>query len=435
MADFSQTQQETEDLVNDIFGSDDDADTLPSQSVAKKINDIFGDDDDDDDLNDSDDDNRGGSLNRLQKSSKSSTKKPLNTTVADIFGSDDDEDDNEILKPKKITKRKRSREENTHKKSKHSIDATGRQNEHNSGDEYDSGDELAATKDDDAFIDEDEDDMQKDIMKEYDQDNQDFNDDRPNPSINKKKTSKKSSSNSVSQAKGSGPLDPIQETMLALKKPKEIELAEVDKEKFVKILQNKMSMAYRKDELAISQAQPAVNKLLLLPSIKKTFSIISMHEKLVECDILTSLKQWIDIKDLKSSLPSLEMRSTIYDLLMMLPCESDHLKRSGIGMTIMLLKKHSQETISNKNKLKLLIEKWCRPLFGKTTAPQRFNDIDISNELKVAASYQKFTKVNANTQNNNANNQSDKSNIDNILSNDNNNSSNDAKIRVKTPYR
>lgn len=42
------------------------------------------------------------------------------------------------------------------------------------GNAYDSGDEVVATKEDDAFIDSDDD--LKDIAKEYDEERQDFND-------------------------------------------------------------------------------------------------------------------------------------------------------------------------------------------------------------------------------------------------------------------
>ena len=77
-------------------------------------------------------------------------------------------------------------------------------------------------------------------------------------------------------------------------------------------------------------------------------------------------------------------------MLSSLNCQSDHLKRSGIGMTVMALKRHKEETTLNKKLLKEIIEKWCRPLFGKSVDPRSMNNYEGSEELKRAAAQQTF---------------------------------------------
>ena len=92
-----------------------------------------------------------------------------------------------------------------------------------SGDEYDSGEEVQRTAADDDFIDRNDD--QADILAEYDAEEQNFHDDRPD---RYKKAKKSSSSSSSSRGEGGhGPKsdDALSKTLEHIKKKKVLSLS------------------------------------------------------------------------------------------------------------------------------------------------------------------------------------------------------------------
>jgi len=430
----NQTQQDANNLISDIFGDDDDDDIIiPSKRGNNSNNTI------DDDLNDSDDD-----FNTI----KSTNKVISNTTitsnkfaVTDIFGSDDDDDDddgnnninqfNKTIKKRKTMKRKRVIDKPTDK----SLDKSNnkqqtikpnvnKQPNEESSDEYDSGEDIVKTTEDDAFIDQDDD--QKYLLDEYDQDQQNFND-KPDNYIKKtKKKINKSSSNTGSSN------DPLSQTLQSLKKPKILPISDADNSKFVTELLDKLSYASKKDDECINSDEPAIHKLKLLDSLKQAIRLKELHFTMLEKDILSRLRLWIEPKVNKNNeliLPALEVRTTIYNILNILPCQSDHLKSSGIGITIMQLRKNKLETIENKKILKELIEKWCRPLFGKSTDPTSMKSNILHNEELInAASIQNLSSDIITSSNNNIK-------VNNLLLGQSSlHTISDPKARVKTPY-
>ena len=114
-------------------------------------------------------------------------------------------------------------------------------------------------------------------------------------------------------------------------------------------------------------------------------AIKSLQHSLLEKDILGSLRDWIEPKnDLSKTLPSLAIRTAVYGILVKLPCEADHLKRTQgnkkpIGHIILALRKHKSETPENKRILKELMEKWCRPVFGKVMKDPHCNNLSLLN--------------------------------------------------------
>ncbi len=118
--------------------------------------------------------------------------------------------------------------------------------------------------------------------------------------------------------------------------------------------------------------QPAVNKINLLPRVEAVVAVKALQGTLLDFDILGVFADWICVKKDKS-LPSHTVRTSVYKMLNDLPCQSDHLKRRNegaahtIGMVIMSLYKHKEETKENKRFLKTIIEKWSRPIYNKTS--------------------------------------------------------------------
>jgi transcription factor SPN1 len=140
------------------------------------------------------------------------------------------------------------------------------------------------------------------------------------------------------------------------------------------------------DEAAFRKGEPAIHKLQMLPTVQQITAVKTLQHNLLEKDILGALRDWLEPKrDAAKTLPSLSVRSAVYEILARLPCQTDHLKRSAIGKKpighiILELRKHKDETAENKRALKELMEKWCRPVFRKVgqLSSARFSSVPFN---------------------------------------------------------
>jgi len=366
----SQTQPQAKQLMTDIFGSDDEDDNnvqhKPSTTSASKF-----DDSDDDIFAGSDDDDKKGPTT----SKAASSAKP----ALDDENLMDSDDEDVILQQKGATRRKRSKAPPAQvpkKKGKlqkrKSTSAARERSSGDSGNEYDSGEDVMETKDDRNFIDGDDD--FADIVKEYDEDNTEFNDEAPDEDYRGGKKSKKSHPSGGGAHLSSGinlkDQDPLSQTLAAMKNPKAMAQTDQQKDIMVEKLQIQMAKAVKLDNESFARQEPAVAKMQLLDTVRTTISMKPLHQTLLDKDILSNLRDWIEPRD-ANTLPALSVRTTVYELLMQLPCLPDHLKRSNgekppIGVVIVSLRKHKMETTANKRLLKELMDKWSRPIFSKS---------------------------------------------------------------------
>eukprot|EP01038_Epipyxis_sp_PR26KG_P008394 gene8394-11352_t len=386
----NQTQPEVQTMYKDIFGDSDEEveDDIPQNKSSGRSADLNTGDDDSKMFDDSDDDvfvSKGG---RLQKKNTSTNIPQSKVTLENLIDSDDEiepissknlDKDSSTRKRKRKEKRERREKKNNGKVAVGDQPREGTKGE--SGDEYDSGEDIQATHEDQAFIDSEDDDMNKDILKEYDQDNDRFDDERP-MMMKKSSYSKKSgsgggggSSDSSYRNRDPSLLDPLSQALIDMKKPKTQDLSDSDKDRFAEKLLTKMSYAVEQDDILFRNGKPAVHKLRLLPSVQQAISMKQLQQVLLDKDLLGVLRDWIEPRDGKT-LPLLTIRSAIYEMLLKLPCTSDHLKRvvndkPPIGATIVALRKHKAETAENKRMLKEIMEKWSRPIFSKSVDVRR----------------------------------------------------------------
>lgn len=330
----SQTQPEVTKLISDIFGdSDDDDDFTPSQQPAP----IPIRSNADDDLFESDEEDapvRKPEMKRLVKSSF--VMKPAKKNK---------EGHKKLKKRPKESGEKRPREvpkETSEKPEASLLD---------SSDEYESDADVQRTAEDDAFLDQEDDNA--DLMEEYNADNQHFHDERPNKPTKRAESAPKSD-------------NPLDQTLHAMKKTKATEISESKKSEVAQSLLFEMDKAAKEDDVLYEQKEPAIRKLQLLPSCQRFITMKQLHNTLLDYDLLGVLRAWIEPRD-KQTLPSLPIRTAVYDMLAKLPCQVDHLKRSGIGKTVMALLHHKYETPANKQLLRELVEKWSRPIFNKSS--------------------------------------------------------------------
>ena len=384
---------EADKIYNDIFGDSDDDDVAPptqtstagSQPISTlpdmDEDDIFASSDEEDDK-----DLEFAKFSRLSKKKSSPAKRSSDDDDANISSSSkkkekkekknkkdkkekkkkrdrgDDDDDNDEGGSSSSRKKRKSSSKEKKIKSKSSSD-NNNTNPLDSGDEYASEPEVEKTAEDDLFIDKDEDEN-KDLVKDYDAQTQSFNDEKPEGRI-------KNKSGNV-----------IDDIMNQMKKPKQKAEKDLSKESCEAITDSiieEMLKAAQKDDDAFSRQIPATEKLKILPKVEKTLFQKYLQTYLLEHNVLSALNAWISPKD-SQTLSAPLIRTSVYRILQYLPCQNDHLRRSGIGKTILALKKHKLETVENKKILREIIEKWSRPIF---TNANQDNDDMFSNQTKI----------------------------------------------------
>lgn len=366
----SHTQKDVKNLISDIFGDSDDDQPVEKQKNETTESKKKEDDDDDIFADSDDDDNNNDYFNQKKDEPKSDDD--------NLFDSDDDIATKKLNKKRKIkelrdkNRKKSSLSKKIKKKSRKNEETNTKtsKNDKNvdSGDEYDSGEEIVLTKEDHDFI--DGDDEHADLVKEYEEDNQVFADERPDDFNPKKKKYSSGNNNSDRVSLNKKNLDPLTEALIDMKNPKAKVYTDGEKEAFCDKLQYKMKKAAELDDILFAQSKPAFNKLKILPLVKQAITMKQMQNTLLEKDILCSLRDWIEPRDNKT-LPALSVRTAVYELLLQLPCQPEHLKRIGqadkppIGVIIVALRKHKMETAANKRILKELMDKWSRPIFSK----------------------------------------------------------------------
>lgn len=376
----TQTQPEVNKLISDIFGESDDDEEINAQprlesNNAGNIN--INPPIDDDDLFSSDDDDIVVSKNN--SNSSSSNKKVFDDAA--IFGSDDDGED-ASPQPKRLRLEKgkpKSSKQSENKKNegklsskklankseptkKREAEVSSKKSEANSTevfgsdseDSYDSGGEGVRTAADDNFI--DQEDENADLVAEYNQDVQHFDDERPD------KHRRHMEREGVDEDES----NPLAQTLKGMKKRKSTDLSEQHKNELAQDLLKMMDKAAADDVQSNLLGQPAVCKLNMLAKVQRLAGVKSLQMTLLDFDILGSLKTWIEPRDKSAPLAGLTVRTAVYELLRRLPCQMDHLKRSGIGKVLISLRQNEQETPANKRLIKDIVDKWCRPIFGKS---------------------------------------------------------------------
>ena len=238
---------------------------------------------------------------------------------------------------------------------------------------------MVKTKDDERFLDNDEDD--EELLREYERDNDVFDDERPD-NMNMSNAARAGPQKKVNGGGGIGMIDPntvnpFEQTLLTLKRNKAVDVTDAKKGEIAGDILSTMNQAAEEDKDLYHQGVPAVKKLQMLSRVERAVTTKSLQGTLLEYDLLSVLKSWIEPMS-KTVLAGLTIRNAVYDILKKLPCTTEQLKRSQIGKTLMVMVKHKNETSENKRKIREIIDKWSRPIFGKSIDAR---NIDIRERL------------------------------------------------------
>lgn len=254
------------------------------------------------------------------------------------------------------------------------------------GDEYDSGDDAVATKDDDDFIDGDDD--LADVLVEYNQERQQFDDERPLNDVQPLQEQKD---------------DFFENTLKSLKTGRaraKLNLSPQEMEQITQEVLYRMDKAYADDLASIAAHRPALEKIKFVDHALHMLRKMQFQPMLLDFDLLTIVKKWIQpLED--GTLPNVGLRTKMLEMVSRMPVFKEHLKRSGLGKIVMLLMKHPQETNENKELCRSLVERWSRAVFNKTLDFSKLAELEAEkaeNELyrrRERARKQKKSKIKA----------------------------------------
>jgi transcription factor SPN1 len=235
-------------------------------------------------------------------------------------------------------------------------------------DEYDSGEEVVRTAEDDAFIDSDDDD---ELMAEYRTEKQDFGDERPDDDEHKKKKQKRRRDEEDDREAPARDDNPLSVALGDMKKKKHEAWTDDKKGELAQEVLMLIDRAAEEDDALFREGNVPYMKLKALPRVQQLVGIKLLQPTLLEYNLLTALNRWIEPKD-RNTLPGLTIRTAVYEMLRHLPCMLHHLKRqpASIGKTIMKLLKNENEIDSNKLILNDIVEKWNRLIFNKSSDPR-----------------------------------------------------------------
>lgn len=162
------------------------------------------------------------------------------------------------------------------------------------------------------------------------------------------------------------PVSAIVKKMKRKKKDKK-KLSEVEEE--AKEFLHRMDGAADEDEKSYQERKPATKKLAMLPSVLETLANKEMTRSLLDWDLLSIIKRWIQPLP-NGKLGNVTVRQRLLDSIKNMTGEQgispSDLKRSSLGKTVMALYTHRDETPNMKRQLKALIEQWSRPIFQKS---------------------------------------------------------------------
>ena len=163
--------------------------------------------------------------------------------------------------------------------------------------------------------------------------------------------------------------DPLLQAVKKLKKKKKVQKKYTELEEDAKPFLADMQLAAEEDEEAVAQKRPALKKLMMLDTVTDTLAKRDMHRPLLDHDLLTICKRWIQPLP-NGKLGNITVRQRLLESIAQMTGENgitaSDLKRSEFGKVVMTLYMHKDETKPMKRQLKGLIDQWSRPIFQKS---------------------------------------------------------------------
>lgn len=123
-------------------------------------------------------------------------------------------------------------------------------------------------------------------------------------------------------------------------------------------LKTAMHDALINDYSANKNKKPALERLKILDEIYKSSTFKPMQETLLDIGILNEIKLWLEpLPD--NSLPNTKIKTTMLEILNILPIKRNHLINSdGVGKIVNFYSKNSKESGDIRSLADALVKKW-----------------------------------------------------------------------------
>ncbi|KAJ3413591.1 Transcription factor iws1 [Chytridiales sp. JEL 0842] len=161
-------------------------------------------------------------------------------------------------------------------------------------------------------------------------------------------------------------------------------------------LLDKMKEAAAKDEDLKQSRQPAIAKIMLLPSVVEQLSKNQLFEQFLDNNILEGVKLWLEPLRADGSMPNLDIQQTLLTILTKMPIRTEHLRESKIGRVIMFYTKCERCVPAVAKLANELLETWMRPILGrsKNYKERSLKQVSYDATRSAQGSYEDLTAAN-----------------------------------------
>ncbi|KAF3759975.1 hypothetical protein M406DRAFT_283688, partial [Cryphonectria parasitica EP155] len=130
----------------------------------------------------------------------------------------------------------------------------------------------------------------------------------------------------------------------------------------------KMEIACENDNDAVSNHQPAVQKLKLLPEVMALLNRQSIQHAILdpETNFLQAVKYFLEPLQADGSLPAYNIQREIFSALIRLSVQKETLLSSGIGKVVLFYTKTKRAQPEIKRMADRLMGEWSRPILKRT---------------------------------------------------------------------
>lgn len=148
------------------------------------------------------------------------------------------------------------------------------------------------------------------------------------------------------------------------KKRNDHDLEKIDDEK-VDNLRLQMLSAAEEDRDCVQNGKPAIHKIRMVDEVRTLLSQQSILSVALDGNILSPIRQWLEPLP-NGTLPAYNVQKLMFEILVKLRPEVEHLRESGIGKIVMFYTKDSRPELHIKREAEKLVREWSRPILGKS---------------------------------------------------------------------
>ncbi|TBU00814.1 hypothetical protein CWI39_1569p0020 [Hamiltosporidium magnivora] len=143
------------------------------------------------------------------------------------------------------------------------------------------------------------------------------------------------------------------------KKTKKNEISEEEINNFVNKFKKEMLNAVNKDNQSNKEKKPSFEKVNMVDSVSKALLNKKYQTSFLDSDVLSVIRMWLEPLPDKT-LPGYKIKSTLLELLLVVPVKKYHLIESKVGRIVFFYSKNERENKEIKRMAKKLVYLWTQ---------------------------------------------------------------------------